>query len=161
MKDAQSRLAQHEGSEDRFQELLLSQNKINEQSRSINDLQVEITSLKDEVGGARQTKAFYEESLERAKTQATLLQGKLDACEADLSEERDRSAGLEEQVAKLESQLAKLSSAHHAGGSELVEKLRAVELENSHLKEKTFRMTDQLQQVFQTLGKVTGDSAAG
>ena len=144
MKDAQSRLAQHEGSEDRFQELLLSQNKINEQTRSINDMQVEIASLKNEVGSARQTKAFYEESVERAKTQATLLQGKLDACEADLSEERDRSASLEDQVAKLESQLAKLSYAND-GGAELVEKMRAVELENSHLKEKTFRMTDQLQ----------------
>lgn len=31
--------------------------------------------MKNEVGTSRQTKVFFEESLERAKTQATLLQG--------------------------------------------------------------------------------------
>lgn len=40
----------------------------------------------------------------------------------------------------------------------LNEQVRSLQRENTLLKEKGFRMEDQLQQVFKTLGKVTGDN---
>ena len=80
--------------ESKFQELIKSQNKVNEQIESIGLLESQLSKLQTQVDQGNQTRAFYEESLERAKSLAALTQGKLDACEKDLKHERNKSSDL-------------------------------------------------------------------
>ena len=54
-----------------------------------------------QVEQGHQTRGFIEEACERAKTQAALAQGKLDACEDELGEEKAKCADLEQQIAEL------------------------------------------------------------
>ena len=72
---------------------------------SIGLLESQLSKLHEQVDQGNQTRAFYEESLERVKTLAELTQGKLDACENELSMEKNKCANLEQNLASLQSQL--------------------------------------------------------
>ena len=87
-----------EDEDSKFQELIKSQNKVNEQMESIGLLESQLSKLQAQVDQGNQTRAFYEESLERTKNLVSLTQGKLDACERDLEMERNKSFELEQQV---------------------------------------------------------------
>ena len=99
LAETQERLKQFEdvggSSEDHFQDLIRSQNKITEQTKSIGQLETMIKDMQSQVNQSKRTQAFYDESIERAKAQNALLQGRLEGSESDLNEERNKNGRLE------------------------------------------------------------------
>ena len=65
--------------------------------------------MQSQLEQGRSAKTFLEEACERAKNQAVLIQGKLDATLDDLEEESKKNSRLEEHAEILRSKLEKMT----------------------------------------------------